>query len=102
MEAFAVLELVLKAYYDRGFIVGSIIDDDDSSMKALLHHSYKECQANKENFLWPQVPSKDGRLGTKLCDTGKLPLAIPEPKWLAHPTHRTKVVAKQYFGVKTK
>eukprot|EP00957_Ditylum_brightwellii_P016339 1228251-Ditylum_brightwellii.AAC.1 len=70
MEAFAVLELVKKAYFDRGFIVGFIIADDDSSMKALLYHSYEERQANEENFLWPQVPSKDGRLGAKLRDTG--------------------------------
>ena len=52
MEAFAALELVKKAYFDRGFIVGFIVAGDDSSMKALLHHSYEERQAHKENFLW--------------------------------------------------
>eukprot|EP00957_Ditylum_brightwellii_P054958 4165154-Ditylum_brightwellii.AAC.1 len=63
-------------------------------MKALLRHSYEERQANEENFLWPRALSKDGRLGAKLHDTGKLPIAIPKPKWLADPTHRTKVVVK--------
>eukprot|EP00957_Ditylum_brightwellii_P177087 13490403-Ditylum_brightwellii.AAC.1 len=71
-------------------------------MKALLRHSYEDCQANKENFLRPQAPSKDGRLGAKLCNTRKLPLNVPKPKWLANPTHRTKVVAKQCLGMKTK
>eukprot|EP00957_Ditylum_brightwellii_P155078 11804808-Ditylum_brightwellii.AAC.1 len=61
-------------------------------MKALLRHSYEERQANKENFLWPQAPSKNGKFGAKLRDTGKLPIAVPKLKWLADPTHRTKVV----------
>eukprot|EP00957_Ditylum_brightwellii_P193640 14745871-Ditylum_brightwellii.AAC.1 len=33
MEAFAALELVTKAFCDRGFIVGFIVADNDSSMK---------------------------------------------------------------------
>eukprot|EP00957_Ditylum_brightwellii_P026690 2018808-Ditylum_brightwellii.AAC.1 len=71
-------------------------------MKTLLQHSYEDCQANEENFVWLRAPSKDGKFGAKLCNTGKLPLNVPEPKWLADPTHRTKVVAEQFFGMKTK
>eukprot|EP00957_Ditylum_brightwellii_P065471 4966729-Ditylum_brightwellii.AAC.1 len=59
-------------------------------MKALLRHSCEELQANKEKFLWPRAPSKDGRLGAKLRGIGKLPIAIPEPKWLANPTLRKR------------
>eukprot|EP00957_Ditylum_brightwellii_P134200 10231321-Ditylum_brightwellii.AAC.1 len=63
-------------------------------MKALLRHLYEEREANEENFLWLRAPSKNGRLGAKLRNTGKLPIAVPGPKWLADPTHRAKVVAK--------
>eukprot|EP00957_Ditylum_brightwellii_P111677 8518122-Ditylum_brightwellii.AAC.1 len=75
---------------------------NDFSMKALLCHSYDDCQTKEENFVWLQAPSKDGRLGAKLHDTCKLPLNVPGPKLLADPTHRIKVVAKPFFGMKTK
>eukprot|EP00957_Ditylum_brightwellii_P007295 554243-Ditylum_brightwellii.AAC.1 len=84
MEAFAALELIKKTFNNRGFIVVFIVANNDSSMKALLCHSYEDHKANKENFVWPQTPSKDRRLGKKLCNTGKLPLDIPKPKWFAN------------------
>eukprot|EP00957_Ditylum_brightwellii_P088023 6704961-Ditylum_brightwellii.AAC.1 len=59
-------------------------------MKAILHRSYEEHQTNKENFMLPQAPSIDRRLGAKLHNTSKLSLAIPKPKWFANPTQRTK------------
>ena len=50
-----------------------IVADDDSIMRALLRHMSFE--------------NKKGRFPTK----------IPEPEWLADPSHRTKVVAKPIF-----
>ena len=88
MEAHAALELVKHAKRHRGFIVGCVVADDDSSMKALLRHSYTELVANNLGYKWPRLcPKKPGTLGVKLRDTGKLPLDIPEPSWLAesHP-----------------
>eukprot|EP00957_Ditylum_brightwellii_P196937 15004117-Ditylum_brightwellii.AAC.1 len=38
MEAHTALELVKHAKRHRGFIVGCVIANDDSSMKALLRH----------------------------------------------------------------
>ena len=103
MEAHAALELTKEAKIRRGFIVGCIVADDDSSMKALVRHSYTERQANDPNYKWPRLrPKKPGTLGSKLRDTGKLPLEVPEPTWLADPTHRTKVVASRFFGLKSK
>eukprot|EP00957_Ditylum_brightwellii_P062232 4722641-Ditylum_brightwellii.AAC.1 len=70
-------------------------------MKALLRHSYIELAANDPNYKWPRLCSKKpGMLGVKLHDTGKLPLDIPEPSWLAEPNHRMKVVASHFFNLK--
>eukprot|EP00957_Ditylum_brightwellii_P114249 8710576-Ditylum_brightwellii.AAC.1 len=51
-------------------------------------------------FVWPcATPKEDCRLGAKLQDTGKLPLGVPQPKWLADPTDQTKVVALQFVSL---
>eukprot|EP00957_Ditylum_brightwellii_P159502 12141574-Ditylum_brightwellii.AAC.1 len=51
-------------------------------------------------FVWPHATLKeDGRLGAKLQDTCKLPLDVPQPKWLADPTHQVKVVALRFFSL---
>ena len=55
--------------------IGHIIADDDSSMRSLLKH-----------------PTMHHRKGA-------LPEDLPEPEWLADPTHRTKVMAKPFFGL---
>ena len=52
----------------------AIIADDDSLMRALLRH-----------------PANNSK--------GKFLLKIPEPEWLAHPSHRTKVVAKPLYAL---
>eukprot|EP00957_Ditylum_brightwellii_P187570 14283580-Ditylum_brightwellii.AAC.1 len=61
-----------------------------------MRHSYEELQKTNPCYVWPCAPpKKDGTLGPKLCDTGKLPLHLPMPKFLADPTHQTKVVVKK-------
>eukprot|EP00957_Ditylum_brightwellii_P058340 4423443-Ditylum_brightwellii.AAC.1 len=67
-------------------------------MKALVRHSYTECQANNPSYKWPRFHlKKPGTLGLKLHDTGKLPLDVPEPTWLADPTYQPKVVASRFL-----
>eukprot|EP00957_Ditylum_brightwellii_P077405 5881277-Ditylum_brightwellii.AAC.1 len=58
MEVHAALELIQQTTTCRGFIVGCIIADDNSSMKALVRHSYRECQANNLNYKWPSLCPK--------------------------------------------
>eukprot|EP00957_Ditylum_brightwellii_P180354 13739335-Ditylum_brightwellii.AAC.1 len=51
-------------------------------------------------LVWSCVtPQEDGRLGTKLQDTCKLPLDAPQPTWSADPTHQTKVVMLRFFSL---
>ena len=93
MEATAALRLVKNQYEKNGLIVEYVVADDDSSMRATLRHSFREKQAVDPAWEWPRI------LGKRCRDVGKLPLDIPEPKFLADPTHRTKVAHKQIFAV---
>eukprot|EP00957_Ditylum_brightwellii_P011525 872006-Ditylum_brightwellii.AAC.1 len=45
MEATMTLELTIQVKRQCGFIVGFIVADDDSSMRATLKHSYKHLSA---------------------------------------------------------
>ena len=76
MEADGALSLVknLDKETNSKVYVESFVADDDSSIRAILRH-----------------PSKRGR--------GRLPKHIREPKWLADPSHRTKVVANAIFAL---
>eukprot|EP00957_Ditylum_brightwellii_P009562 721212-Ditylum_brightwellii.AAC.1 len=80
MEATMALELTIQAKRQHRFIVGLTVADDDSSMRVTLNHSYKHLSATIPGFVWPcAVPKEDGRLGTKLQDTGRLPLDVSQP-----------------------
>eukprot|EP00957_Ditylum_brightwellii_P080482 6121840-Ditylum_brightwellii.AAC.1 len=75
MEAHTALKLTKEAKRCRGFIVGCIVADDNSSMKALVKHSYAECQVSNPSYKWPRLcPKHPSTLGSKLHDTRKLSL----------------------------
>ena len=61
-------------YGNNGTVaIGQIIADDDSTLRVRLTHTI----TNKK---------------------GSLPEEIPEPRWLCDPSHRVKVVAKQFYA----
>ena len=76
MEADGALSLVLKLDEKTKsmIFVEAFVSDDDSSLRAIMRH---------------QNPK----------GKGMLPPHIPEPKWLADPSHRTKVVANAIFAL---
>ena len=76
MESDAAVESYYSLYRqsEGKIVLGRIIADDDSSMRAMLRH---------------QSTSKKG----------VLPDTIPEPSWLSDPSHRIKVVAKPFYGL---
>jgi len=76
MEPDAALTIYEELFYDslKKIALQYIVSDDDSSMRALLKHSTNHSK-------------------------GKLKAEIPEPEWLADPSHRTKVVAKPFFAL---
>eukprot|EP00957_Ditylum_brightwellii_P081396 6191169-Ditylum_brightwellii.AAC.1 len=70
METQMTLELTVEAKRRCGLIVGFIVADDDSSMRALLCHSYEHLSATMPEFAWPHAaPKEDGKLGPQLRDT---------------------------------
>ena len=97
MESDAALELTIRMYEEQHVFVEKIVADDDSTMKANVRHSYEEKEKKKGLFpLWSWPCTTEGQ---KKTSTGMLPLHIPEPGWLADPTHRTKVVGKRFFDM---
>ena len=103
MESDAILH-ICKNSVNRGFIIGTIISDDDSNMRATLKH--------KNNI------NKSGRLPVSFCVTLFLIFSLnciliimfiivlsqnnlPEPTFLADPTHRVKVFANWVYKLAT-
>ena len=74
--------MVEDAYYNRFFIIDVIVSDDDSTMRAVLKH-----------------PSIGVRGQVIKTSKGKLDVQIPEPYFLADPSHHIKVVAKHIFYI---
>ena len=77
MEASAILKVVEDALYNSFFIIDIIVSDDDSTMRSVLKH-----------------PSKGARGQVLKSSKGNLHEDIPDPSFLADPSHRVKVVAK--------
>ena len=74
MESAAALEMAVKAP-EQGFVLATIVSDDDSTMRAHLKHA--GVGENK----------------------GKLPLWIYSPEFLADPSHQKKIVAKHFYAL---
>ena len=74
--------MVEDAFYNHFFIIEYIVSDDDSTMRAMLKH--------------PSICVRGQVLKTS---KGKLHEEIPEPLFLADPSHCVKVVAKHIFSI---
>ena len=74
MEAALALDLVKEMHSkSNGSVhISQIVSDDDSTMRSLIKH--KECH-----------------------DKGQLPISVPQPVFLADPSHRIKVMSKLIF-----
>ena len=96
MEAPLLISLLTKLHDERNVKVETIVSDDDSTMRARCRHSYAEKIA--AGLL--QERPRDAK-GNLLKDRGLLPLRVQELKFLADPSHRTKVAGKAVYGVCT-
>mmetsp|Transcript_22377 Transcript_22377/g.32687 ORF Transcript_22377/g.32687 Transcript_22377/m.32687 type:complete len:274 (+) Transcript_22377:1478-2299(+) len=95
MEVQAIYKVTVDVWDNCGFAIGTIVSDDDTTMKSHLKHCYQELikagQIKKEE--WPKTKS-----GNKTSDTGRLPLHVKvSPKFLADPNHCKKVVGKYLY-----
>jgi hypothetical protein len=92
MEASALIE-VAHSLLDEGHVLfGTIVTDDDSSMRAQMKWSNADWMVNNASNEPPRVLTKGG----KSCirpDRGLLRRDYPEPTWLNDPSHRGKTLA---------
>ena len=82
MEASTILKMVEDALYNHFFIIDDIVSDDDSTMRAVIKH-----------------PSICVRGQVLKSSKGKIDEEIPDPSFLADPSHRMKVVANHIFSI---
>ena len=85
MKASAILNMVEYAFYNRFFIIDAIVSDDECTIRAFLKHPY--------------IGARDQVLKSS---KGKLDDEIPEPSFLADPSHRVKVVTRHIFYIVSK
>ena len=76
MEASAILKMVEDAFLNRFFIIDVIVSNDDNTMQSVLKYQSKVARGEVLKSL-----------------KGKLHEDIPEPSFLADPSHLVKVVA---------
>ena len=76
------MKMLEDAFYNLFFIVDVIVSTYDSTMRAVLKHPYKVARGKVLKTL-----------------KGNLHTEIPEPSFLADPSHRAKVVAKHIFYI---
>ena len=82
MEASYILKVVEDAFHNRFFIVDIVPGDNDITVQAVLDHTLIVVRV-------------------RVLKTSKVKLdeEIPEPSFLADPSHRVKVVAKHIFSI---
>ena len=96
MECEAIWLMVQDAYYNQRFTCSIIVSDDNSTMKSILKHSWEE-KIKAGRMTVDEWPKNNQNRPKK--DNGRLPLDIPEPKFLADFNHRVKTVGKAIFAL---
>jgi hypothetical protein len=104
MELIGAVELLVEAFEKRKVVISRLCCDDDSSIRA-------NCQCSNTNYLknygvdtLPKVPISKGINKGKLQDRpdkGKLPAHVPEPKFVADPNHRRKILSGELIQLDT-
>jgi hypothetical protein len=91
MESAALVQLAHGLLDDDQVLFGTIIADDDSSIRAQMKWSNADWMINNATTEPPRVVMKGGK--TKIrSDRGQLRREYPEPKWLNDPSHRGKTL----------
>ena len=103
MEAQAALQLVKELWQTSKVWVKRVVSDGDSSIRSILHHSYKSVrksglyntkqeEKDARKIIWPQTAS-----GKWVADNGKLPLEIyAVAEFLCDFAHRKNVLDLSY------
>jgi len=87
MEPEAMLEMCKTLCDKHQTIFGTIVTDDDSSVKAKLKWSNQDHMKNNNTTEMPMITNRVGKLVPR-PDKGGIPSHMPEPGFLADPNHR--------------
>ena len=98
MEVDAIYDLIVNLWDNKRVGICCIVSDDDTTMRAYLKHSWREKIMTKKmsKDKWPRMSK-----GRKKEDNGRLPLRIPEPEFLADPSHRKKSFGRHVYALAT-
>ena len=104
MEPAGCLDMVTDMFLNNKHVISidAICLDDDASTRALVRWSIDDFMRNNETTDRPTMLISKGPNKGKLQprpDKGKLPGHIPEPKWLANPNHRRKVLTGELIAL---
>jgi hypothetical protein len=91
MESAALVELAHDLLDFDHVLFGTIVADDDSSMRAQMKWSNTDWMINNCTTEPPRVLTRGGKR-TIRPDKGQLRREYPEPKWLNDPSHRGKTL----------
>ena len=91
MEVDAIYNLIVNLWDHKQVGICCIVSDDDTTMHVHLKHSWRDKIMAKKmrEDEWPRMAK-----GRKKDNNGRLPLRIPEPEFLADPSHRKKSFGK--------
>jgi hypothetical protein len=92
MESAALVKLAHGLLDEMNVLFGTVVADDDSSMRAQMKWSNADWMLNNKTTEPPRVATKSGKL-TVRPDCGQLRKDYPEPKWLNDPSHRGKTLS---------
>jgi hypothetical protein len=96
MESAGLIQLVTETFDKYKVVIRRLCCDDDSSIRADCQWSNANYLANNNTDVLPMVPKKVGSNKGQLQprpDKGKLPAHVPEPKFVADPNHRRKLLS---------
>jgi len=101
MEPMAVLEMHTRLHDDKSVVVGRIVTDDDSTIKAKLKHSNNTWMEKNNTTIKPRIINSNGNEVVR-PDYGEIPGHMPEPSFDADPNHRKKLVGKVLWALASK
>jgi hypothetical protein len=92
MESAALVQVAHGLLDESHVLFGTIVADDDSSMRAQMKWSNADWMVNNSTVDPPRILTKGGK-ATIRPDKGLLRREYPEPTWLNDPSHRGKTLA---------
>jgi hypothetical protein len=102
MEPHACLDMTIDLFRNKYCQLARICCDDDASTRSLLRWSNADYMKNTGTTEPPKIPISKGPNKGRLqprSDKGKLPAEIPEPKFVADPNHRVKVLKGELYSL---